>query len=77
VNDGLKVLLPTGVNDEKVLNLYSDAAAYMLKAATALKDFYPNSIHFTGLRDRKVLLRDLRPSPPQEKINLKKKNKCF
>jgi hypothetical protein len=30
-----------------VLVLYSDAAAYMLKAATALKVFYQNLIHFT------------------------------
>jgi hypothetical protein len=64
VNDGLKALLPTGANDEKVLILYSDAAAYMLKAATALKGFCPNSIHFTGIMDRKVLLRRLQPSSP-------------
>jgi hypothetical protein len=30
-----------------MLVLYSDAAAYMLKAATALKVFYQNLIHFT------------------------------
>jgi hypothetical protein len=48
VNDGLKVLWPTRVH-EKVLILYSDAAAYMLKAATALKVFYPNMIYFTYL----------------------------
>jgi hypothetical protein len=41
MNDRLKVLWPTGVH-EKVLILYSDAAAYMLKAATALNVFYPN-----------------------------------
>jgi hypothetical protein len=49
VNDGLKILWPTGVQEEKVLLLYSDAAAYMLKAATALKIFYHNLIHFTCL----------------------------
>jgi hypothetical protein len=38
-----------GVHEEKVLILYSDAAAYLLKAATALKVFYPNLIHFTCL----------------------------
>jgi hypothetical protein len=38
---------PTGVHE--VLILYSDAAAYTLKAATALKVFYPNLIHFTCL----------------------------
>jgi hypothetical protein len=48
VNDGLKVLWP-GVHEEKVLILYSDAAAYMPKAATALKVFHPNLIHLTGL----------------------------
>jgi hypothetical protein len=30
-----------------VLILHSGAAAYMLKAATALKVFHPNLIHFT------------------------------
>lgn len=49
VNDGMKVLWPDGVQEEKVLVLYSDAAAYMLKAATALCVFYPNLIHFTCL----------------------------
>jgi hypothetical protein len=49
VNDGLKVLWPTGIREEKVLILFSDAVAYMLKAATSLKMFYPNLIHFTCL----------------------------
>jgi hypothetical protein len=48
VNDVLKMLWYIRVH-EKVLILYSDAAAYMLKAATALKVFYPNLIHFTFL----------------------------
>jgi hypothetical protein len=48
VNDGLKVLWPTGVYEE-VLILYSDAVMYRLKAATALEVFYPNLIHFTCL----------------------------
>jgi hypothetical protein len=30
-----------------VLILYSDAAAYMQKAAAALEVFYPNLVHFT------------------------------
>jgi hypothetical protein len=30
---------------EEVLLVYSDAVAYMLKAATALKVFYPTLIH--------------------------------
>jgi hypothetical protein len=49
VNDGLKVLWPTRVHRETVLILYSAAAAYMLKAVTALKVFCPNLIHFTCL----------------------------
>jgi hypothetical protein len=47
VNNGLKVLWPQSVQEEEVVVLYSDAAAYMLKAATALKVFYQNLIHFT------------------------------
>jgi hypothetical protein len=34
VRDGLKVLWPAGVHKEKLLILYSDAAAYMLKVAS-------------------------------------------
>jgi hypothetical protein len=49
VNDELKVLWPTGVHEKKVLILYSDAAACMLKVATAMKMFYPNLIQFTCL----------------------------
>jgi hypothetical protein len=49
VNDGLTALWPIGVHKEKVLILYSNAAAYMLKTATALKVLYPNLIHFTYL----------------------------
>jgi hypothetical protein len=49
LNDGLKMLWPAGVHEEKVLILYSDAAAYMLKAATAPKVFYPNLIRFICL----------------------------
>lgn len=47
VNDGLKVLWPGGVQEEKVLVLYTDSAAYMLKAASALKVFYPHLLHST------------------------------
>jgi hypothetical protein len=49
VNDGLKLLCPIRVHEEKVLILYSDAAACMLKAATVFKMFYPILIHFTCL----------------------------
>jgi hypothetical protein len=47
VNDGMKVLWPHSVQEEKVLVLYSDTAAYMPKAVTALKVFYQNVIHFS------------------------------
>jgi hypothetical protein len=46
VKDGLKELWPQEAGG-KVLVLYSDAAAYMLKASTALKAFYQNLIHFS------------------------------
>ena len=49
VNDGLKVLWPEGIQAEKVLVLYSDAATYMLKVAKTLKVFHPNTHHFTCL----------------------------
>jgi hypothetical protein len=52
VNDGLKVLWSERVQEEKVLVLYSDAEAYMPKAATALKVFYQNLIHFTCMAPR-------------------------
>jgi hypothetical protein len=48
VNDGLEFLWPTGVH-EKLLILCPDVAASMLKAATALKMFYPNLINFICL----------------------------
>jgi hypothetical protein len=41
VKDGLKVLWPQRVQEEKVLVLDSDAAAYILRTATALKVFLP------------------------------------
>jgi hypothetical protein len=75
VNDGLKVSWPTGVH--AVLILYSDAAAYMLKAATVLKVFYPNLIHFTCLaHGRKHVAEEVRAKFPQEKLILMTK-KCF
>jgi hypothetical protein len=49
VKDGLKVWWPTRVHEEKMLILYSDAAACVLKAATALKVIYPNLLHFPCL----------------------------
>jgi hypothetical protein len=39
VNDGLEVLWLNGVQEEKVIILYSSATAYMLEAATKLKGF--------------------------------------
>jgi hypothetical protein len=47
VNNGLKLFWPTGIHEERALIFYSDAAANMLKAATALKVLCPNLIHFT------------------------------
>ena len=47
INDGLKVLWPDGVKEERVLLLYTDAAAYMLKAGKSLNVFYPNLVHVT------------------------------
>jgi hypothetical protein len=49
VNDGPKLLWPARVHEEKVLILYSDAAAYMLQVATALKVFFLHLINFTCL----------------------------
>jgi hypothetical protein len=43
------MLWPTEVHKEKVLILYSDGVAYVLKAATPLKVFYDNLIYFTCL----------------------------
>lgn len=42
VIDGLKLL---GVNDGKVLLIFSDAALYMVKTGQSLAVFYPNLIH--------------------------------
>lgn len=49
VNESLKVLYPSGVEATKVLLLYTDAAAYMHKAAHLLKAFYPQMLHVTCL----------------------------
>ncbi|KAJ4437282.1 hypothetical protein ANN_17420 [Periplaneta americana] len=38
-----------GINKEKVLVLYSDAAFYTLKVGGALSVFYPDMVHFTCL----------------------------
>jgi hypothetical protein len=77
VNDRLKALWPTRVN-EKVLILYSDAAAYMLKAATVLDVIYPNFIHFTCLaHGLKSVAEEVRAKFPEvNKLILTKEN-CF
>jgi hypothetical protein len=49
VNDGIKLLWPNGDHEEQVVILYSDTAAYMMKAAIAFKLFYYNLIHLTCL----------------------------
>lgn len=43
------MLWPNVVKEEKILLLYTDAAAYMLKAGNSLNVFYPNLIHVTCL----------------------------
>ncbi|KAJ8874336.1 hypothetical protein PR048_025182 [Dryococelus australis] len=66
MNDGLKVLWPDGIQEEKVLVLCSDAASYMLKTATALHVFYPNIIHFTCLaHGHRYIAKEVRSSYPQ------------
>jgi hypothetical protein len=42
-------LWPDGIQYERVRVLYSDAAAYMVKAGHSLKVFYPNLLHITCL----------------------------
>jgi hypothetical protein len=60
------MLRHTGVDEEKVLILYSDAAAHILKDVTTLKVFYPNLIHLLAwLMDCNVLPRRLEPSFPK------------
>ncbi|XP_077528186.1 uncharacterized protein LOC144139806 [Haemaphysalis longicornis] len=49
VNSSLKLLYPSGAHDDRVLLLYTDAAAYMLKAGALLKVFYPELLHVTCL----------------------------
>jgi len=47
INDGLKLLWPSGGHDENVILMLSDAAPYMVKTGEVLKVFYPNIIHVT------------------------------
>ncbi|KAH6933145.1 hypothetical protein HPB50_012496 [Hyalomma asiaticum] len=49
VNSSLRVLYPSGSHDDRVLLLYTDAAAYMLKDGALLKVFYPELLHVTCL----------------------------
>lgn len=49
VNSSLRVLYPSGYHDDRVLLLYTDAAAYMQKAAALPKVFYPELLHVTCL----------------------------
>ncbi|KAH8040171.1 hypothetical protein HPB51_009549 [Rhipicephalus microplus] len=49
VNESLKVLYLAGVDDNKVLLLYTYAAAYMHKTAHLLRAFYPQVMHVTCL----------------------------
>jgi hypothetical protein len=43
------LLWPSGVQHSQVKFIFTDAAAYMLKCATALKTFYPDLVHVTCL----------------------------
>lgn len=49
VNDAVSILWPGNIQYEKVLVFATDGAAYMVKAARALKVFYPNMVHVTCL----------------------------
>ena len=48
-SESLTLLWPNGVKHDNVLLFVSDAAAYMVKAATGLKVLYPKMIHVTCL----------------------------
>ncbi|KAJ4447668.1 hypothetical protein ANN_09675, partial [Periplaneta americana] len=60
-------VINNGLNKEKVLVLYSDAASYMLKAAGALSVFYCNMISPCCMQCYKKLLLDV-PLPSQSVI---------
>jgi hypothetical protein len=74
----LRVLWPTGFYEEKVLILYLDAAAYILKAATALKVCYPNLNHFIMQAHELQHVADkVRAKFPQVNKLISMTNKCF
>lgn len=66
------MLSPTEIHKEKALILYSGAAAYVLKAETALKVFYANLINFTCLaHGQQPVAKEVRDKFPQvNKLNL-------
>jgi len=76
VNDSLKILWPTGGNDDKVLLLLNDAAPYMVKSGDVLKVLYPNLIHVTclahGLNRVAEKVRDMFPNVNKFVNNIKK-----
>lgn len=49
VNNSLKVLFPNSLDENKILLIYTDAAAYMIAAVQLLKVFYPSVTHITCL----------------------------
>jgi hypothetical protein len=58
--------------------MYTDTAAYMLKAATALKVFYPNLIHFTCLaHGLQGVAEEVRAKFPQVNKLISMKKRCF
>lgn len=44
-----EILWPNGVQEDRVLLMVSDAAAYMIKAGKALQVFFSNMVHLTCL----------------------------
>jgi hypothetical protein len=78
MNDRLKLLWPTRIQEEKVLILYSHAAAYMLKAAIALNVFCPNLINFACLaHGLQCIAEEVRAKFPQVNKLISMTKKCF
>jgi hypothetical protein len=64
--------------DEKVPISYSDAVAYMLRAATVIEVFYPNLIHFTSLaHGLKHIAKEVRAKFSQVKKLILMGENCF
>lgn len=73
INDSLKILWPTGGNDENLRLFLSDTAPNMVKAGDSLKVFYPNIIHvniilIVSLQARLYFSKNVKYPPPQNKF---------